>query len=72
MSGGVAGHRILSLKALNLLIYPPVTGADQITQWLLGEKGQTEKHGVRVFHTQTRTHTRMYGREGSYSIYIYI
>lgn len=35
-SGGVAGHRILSvsLKALNLLIYPPAAGADQVQQRL--------------------------------------
>lgn len=39
-SGSVAAHGILSisLKAANLLIYPPVTGADQARLWLTGGK----------------------------------
>lgn len=44
-TGSVAAHGILSisLKALNLLIYPPVTGADQAGLWLTGRKGRIER-----------------------------
>lgn len=44
-TGGVAAHGILSitLKALNLLIYPPVTGADQAGLWLTGRKERIER-----------------------------
>lgn len=43
-NGSVTAHGILSirLKALNLLIYPPVTGADQAGLWLTGRKGRIE------------------------------
>ena len=57
-TGGVAVHGILSisLKALNLLIYPPMTGADQAGLWLTGRKGRIERQewkycaGIKKMH----------------------
>lgn len=48
-TGGVAAHGILSirLKALNLLIYPPVAGADQARLWLTARKERTERQDGR-------------------------
>lgn len=44
-TGGVAAHGILGIspKALNLLIYPPVAGADQARLWLTGRKERIER-----------------------------
>lgn len=44
-TGGFAAHGMLSitLKALNLLIQPPVTGAEQAVPWPVGTTGWKER-----------------------------
>lgn len=51
-TGGVTAHGILStsLKALNLLIYPPVTGADQARLLLTARKERIEYDDKEVIY----------------------